>query len=200
MVEVAEPPQWLERWNRSRIGTAGAVSGIGVLGGILVLPPVGDALAIALATAIGSTAIWAWRKRTELERLPLVLGEVGVRQVVDGRPSLRFRLWLGHGRSMRGIEASGSLCLPSGREIPVPVDVAVDHACGPVTLTAALPPLASGRLTIRATAVAGGRSWDAKRDYDVTAAPLGPLDVPVRRGASGLDWDRSGWDRPLSGR
>ena len=200
MAVVVEPPRWLERWNRPRIGTAGGVASIGVLSGIFVLPPVGDAVAVALALGIGSAAVWAWRKRSALEQLPLTLGEVAVRQVVDGRPSLRFRVWLGHGRAMRRIEATGVLHLSQGRDLPVPIEVPVEHACGPVTLTATLPPLASGTLDVTASVTEGGRSWATERTYSLDGAPMGPLDSPIRRSDQGLDWDRAAWDRPLSAR
>jgi len=127
--------------------------------------------------------------------MPLVLGEVAVRQVVDRQSLLRVRTWLGVGRVMHGVRVEASWQPPAGPVRPLPVMVPIRSAWGPLTLSVALPDLAMGEVEVKVEAQAGGRSWHAAATYDLSAAVSGPFATPVRREGGRLAWDRAAWDR-----
>ncbi len=200
MPHPAEPPLWLLRWTRRRIAIALGVATAAALGGVALAPPLVDAVLVAAILGSGGVGGWAWRKRAELESLPLELGAVAVRQVVEGAPTLRVRCWLGHGRVMRQIEVRAVLRPGGDREVPVVVEVPVEVATGPVTLTVLLPPLAIGEIALEVVVREGERSWRAEGRYALASVVPGPLDVPIRWADGRLAWDRAGWDRALSQR
>lgn len=195
MGAVVEPPPWLLRWSRPRVLTASLLGWLVAVAGIAAAPLAGD-LVLAVGVAVGTAlAGWAFRQRARLDALPLVLGEVAVRQVLQREPVLRTRAWLGHGREMRDIEASATLHPPGGAPIALAVDVPAIVATGPITLTVALPSLAHGEVEVRVRVVEDGTRWSAERRYALTEAPQAPLDVPVRTDRGRMRWDRAAWDR-----
>ena len=96
---------------------------------------------------------------------------------------------------MRAVAARAVLHLPHGGDLTVPIDVPADHVCGPVTLTATLPPLATGELEVWVEARSGGKTWSTQRSYSLSSAPLGPLEPPVKLRSGRLEWVRASWDR-----
>lgn len=199
MPAVVEPPPWLLWWSRPRVLGAFAAGWAAVGLGIAAAPLAGDLVLGAAAAGLSGLAGWAWSRRARLDRLPLVLGEVAVRQALDREPVLRTRAWLGHGREMRDIEATATLHPPAGDPVPLGVDVPAVVATGPITLTIALPALAIGEVGLQVRVVEDGTLWTATRRYALQDAPHAPLDVPVRTERGRMRWHRAAWDRVRDG-
>ena len=190
-----DPPDWLERLSTGRIATTGGALSVVLLGATLATPIGGDAVLGLSTLGVWGVSAWAWRARRQLDAMPLVLGEVAVRQVVDRQSLLRVRTWLGVGRVMHGVRVEAYWQPPSGPVRPLPVIVPTRMACGPLTLSVVLPDLALGEVEVQVEAQAGGRAWRAVGTYDLSAAVSGPFAPPVRRERGRLAWDRSAWDR-----
>jgi hypothetical protein len=133
----------------SRIAGFGATAAVVPLGLTFVATGWVDGALVAtsllLATGFGAAAA----ARQRLDRLPLRVAESAVWGWVDGVRVLRFRACLGRGRSCRPVMRARWVPR-EGAPVPLQVQLASDHVCGPFVGTVVQPPVGEGHYEVEA--------------------------------------------------
>jgi hypothetical protein len=179
----------------------------GAIAGVVGLPLVAAALVDGpLQVAAGGLAVvgaivsggLGWQRRRSAT-LPLVAASVGLRGRVDGQVAYRFRVRLGHGRTMRNARAEVVFRAADGDEVALPPLMANAKALvGPWTVAVLdrdgrcdRP----GTFVLRVWAEENGRTWDMVAPFPQGEMRDGRFGPGVRLVRDKLCWDQDRWDQ-----
>jgi hypothetical protein len=154
------------------------------------------AAVIALLAVAGVGATFAVR-RSWLGR-PLEVAPVVARGRREGVAIYRFRVRLGHGRSVRSARARVEYRPRDGVPVVLDVDDPEGTRIGAWTVVVrdrAGVCDAPGDFVLRIEAIERGKLWTAEQVYPAAAVKDGRFDAGIVKTGSGADWDDAGWAR-----
>lgn len=170
------------------------VLGAGAIGAsTLWLAATGDLLAVGGAVLWGLGGFGAAVRRVRLDRLPLEVADHAATTIgLTGR-SVTVRGWLGRGRRIDALSASGRWEGEQGVVLPILLCPGPLVGCFQVVMEQV--PDDPGVVCIALEAREGARSWRVEHRYDASKRVEGRFAPAVVRKQGRITWSRTDWKR-----